>query len=152
MSRSMTYLGIQLLLFERCRLTLKEFFGQGGLTPISGGADPSPFCASASLGSRVRDGAGEKVLELTVEQIANAIDRDICRRIGSDDLRIKRVMALPGKDGSHLRAPDFLYFSQDADLVVNQHVMTGREAAFDILQLLFFMDIDQHAVYGFSNS
>ena len=50
-------------------------------------------------------------------------------------------------------APDFFDFGQNADFVIDQDIVIGREAAFNVVQFFFFVNINQHvAVDRFINS
>ena len=71
---------------------------------------------------------------------------DVGRRMRGDLLRVERVVALPGKHRRHPAAPDLLHRIQDAQLVVDQHVVLGRIEPRDVVQLVLLVDVDQHAV------
>ena len=57
--------------------------------------------------------------------------------------RVVRVVALPRKYRGDARRPDLLHRGQDAQLVVDQHVVVGRVALLDVVQLLFLVDVDR---------
>ena len=48
------------------------------------------------------------------------------------------------EDGRDARAPDLLDCREEPDLVVDQHVASGRIAPLDVLELLLFVDVDEH--------
>src|SRR5262249_25572270 len=77
-------------------------------------------------------------------KVANALDRKIRSRKRGDDGRIVRVLALARQDCRDPVAPDLFDRRQNARFVVDQDIMTRRVAALDILELLFFVDVDQH--------
>ena len=52
-------------------------------------------------------------------------------------------MALFGEHSGDARPPDFLYLSKDTDFVIDQYVTVGREAAFNVFQLFFLVDVDK---------
>ena len=51
---------------------------------------------------------------------------------------------LPREHGRYALSPETLDCRQDAQLVIDDHVMVGRIAPLDIIQGFFLMDIDQH--------
>src|SRR5215475_3964433 len=53
-------------------------------------------------------------------------------------------MPLSGKDGCDLAAPDFFDLGKDSDLVVDEDIVIGREAAFYVVQLFLFVNVDEH--------
>jgi len=55
-----------------------------------------------------------------------------------------RVPSLLEEDRSHAALPHFLDRFQDAELVVDHHVMMRRIHALDVGKHLFFVDEDQH--------
>src|SRR5205807_10385546 len=87
----------------------------------------------------------EQRSKIMFEQISNPLHAYICRGIFRDDFRVERVMALTHEHGRHSRSPDFFDRSQNAQLVVNEHVMFGRATALDIIEFLLFVHINQHA-------
>jgi hypothetical protein len=79
------------------------------------------------------------------EKVANALDRDIRRRISCDDGRIVCELALARKHrGDAISpSPDSLHRGKDTKFVVNQHVVLRRIALLNIVQNLFLVDVDQ---------
>jgi len=84
---------------------------------------------------------GRKVI---TEKIADPLNGKIRRRERGDDRGIIGVLTLARQYGRHAVAPDRLYRGQNTRFVVDEHVMAGRIALFDVLQFLFLMDVDQH--------
>ena len=76
------------------------------------------------------------------EQIADCLDRLVDRHAVARRL-LNREVALLGKDGGDAIAPGRLHSGEDPGLVVNEHVMSSRIAALDVLQLFFLMDVDR---------
>ena len=75
------------------------------------------------------------------------VDRDVRGRVSGQRLGVVRVVSLAREDGGHAGAPDLLDRGQDAQLVVDQHVVTGRVALLDVVQLLLLVDVDEHAAF-----
>jgi hypothetical protein len=91
--------------------------------------------------------------EVELEQIADAIDGDIGGREAGDEFGVESVMALSWKDGGDLAAPDALHRGEDTDLIVDEHVVIGREALLHVGEFLFLVDIDQRLAFdGFPDS
>src|SRR5215471_17904923 len=82
--------------------------------------------------------------QTVIQQVADPINTDIRWRVLCQNFGIVSVMALAGKDGGHLGAPDSFHRGQDAKFVIDEHVVRGREALFHILEFLFLMNVDQH--------
>jgi len=62
-------------------------------------------------------------------------------------------MALAWKNGRDVGAPEFLDLGQNAQLVVDQHVMIRRVPSFHVVEFAFFMNIDKHlSVHGLEQS
>ena len=78
-----------------------------------------------------------------VQQIADLVDRLVDRRAVPRRL-LNRVVALLGKDGGHSIAPGCLHGGEDAGLVVNEHVMSSRIAALNVLQLFLLVDVNEN--------
>jgi hypothetical protein len=77
------------------------------------------------------------------QQISDRLDRlvhghAVARRL------LNREVALLRKDGGDSIAPGRLHRGEDSGLVVNEHVMTSRIAALDVLQLLFLVDVNEN--------
>src|SRR5215470_15956739 len=63
-----------------------------------------------------------------------------------------RIMSLPSEHGRHSRPPYIFDLSQNAQLIVNHHVMVSRMALLDIIQLALLVDVDQDvAIHRFTN-
>jgi hypothetical protein len=63
------------------------------------------------------------------------------------------ILTLTRKDGGYSAAPDFLDRAQNARLVIHEHIVLGRVTPLDVIQRLFFVDIDEHvAVCSFEGS
>jgi hypothetical protein len=72
------------------------------------------------------------------QQIPDTAKFDVGRRVRTQDCRIMRVPSLPGEDRSDAALPHFLDCVQDAELVVDHHIMTRRIYALDVGKHLFF--------------
>jgi hypothetical protein len=55
------------------------------------------------------------------------------------------IGSLPDEHRRRPRAPESLCGCQDVRLVVHKNVMLGGIATLDVIEGLFFMDIDKHA-------
>jgi hypothetical protein len=93
---------------------------------------------------RSRSGFREEGIAVVLHQLSDSFQCDVCLRVSRKNFRIERVVALFGKNRGDFAAPDFLYFRQNADFVVDQDVMIGREAAFHVVQFFFLVNIDEH--------
>src|SRR5213596_2976010 len=63
------------------------------------------------------------------------------------------ILALPGKYRGHTRPPGLLNRGQDTQLVVHQDVVFRWVKPLDVIQRLFFVNVDKHvAVYGFEDA
>ncbi len=56
-------------------------------------------------------------------------------------------MALAREHRRHAHAPGLLDRVQDAQLVVDQDVVPRRKEPLDVVQFVFFVHVDQHAVF-----
>src|SRR5207253_322771 len=77
-------------------------------------------------------------------QIADPLDRDVRRRVGGP-LGGVRVVSLAREDGRQAVAPALLHRGQDAELVVDEHVVVRGEARLDVVELPLLVDVDQDA-------
>ena len=59
-------------------------------------------------------------------------------------LRLVRVVPLPHEHGGQASVPGLLHRRQDPELVVDHDVAPCRIPAFDVVQHLFLVDVDQH--------
>lgn len=57
------------------------------------------------------------------------------------------IVPLAGKDGRHPLAPGAFDGVQDAQLVVDQDVPPRGEARLHVIQLVLFVDVDQHVPF-----
>src|SRR6266436_6930458 len=71
---------------------------------------------------------------------------DVRSRIVGENFSIERIVALLGKYRRHPLAPDLLHCGQDAQLVVDEHVVVGGIEARDVIKLPLFVDVDEDAV------
>ncbi len=85
----------------------------------------------------------QQLRQVVLKQIANALKTQVCGGVGSQNLWIQRVVALPHEDGGDLQTPAFFYSGQQAQFVLDQYVMFGLTALGDIGKFLFFMKINQ---------
>src|SRR5512140_783157 len=81
--------------------------------------------------------------KIEIEQVADALDRQVGRRIGREDAGIERVMPLAREDGREPLPQDLLHRRQDAELVVDHDVMAGRVALLDVVEHLLLVDVDE---------
>src|SRR5689334_19976129 len=93
----------------------------------------------ASMSSSFRRERGR----IVVEEVTDAVDGHVGGGIVAD-VGLASVVALARKDGRQARAPVTLHRREDADLVVDQHVVRRGEAVLDVVELLFLVDVDQH--------
>src|SRR5207244_8276152 len=73
--------------------------------------------------------------EWQIEEIAYPLDRHVRLRMVNQQCRVAGVMTLAHEDGRDARAPDLLDCREEPDLVVDQHVASGRIAPLDVLEL-----------------
>src|SRR3989449_9447339 len=69
---------------------------------------------------------GEERGQVIREEVADALDRQVGRRIGGERLRIVRAVALPQEDGGDPAFPTALNGAQVLLAVVVRDVMVGR--------------------------
>jgi len=81
--------------------------------------------------------------QVKAEKIADAFDHDVGRRQGADTLRIAGIAALPRENGRDAATPEALDRRQDSRFVVDKHVMFSWKTPLDVIEGLFFMDIDE---------
>src|SRR5262249_42418003 len=80
--------------------------------------------------------------EIVAEQFTYAFDRHVgWRTVGH--VGGAGVMALARKHRRQARAPDALDGGQDAQLVVDEHVVLGGMPSLDILELAFLVNVDE---------
>src|SRR5580704_15014652 len=104
------------------------------------------FIASPSLQlgcSRDRLSAREYGRQITGQKIADALDREVGRRIRGG-VRRKGKLPLPGEHSGHAVTPRGLDRSQNPRLVVYEDIMGGGIAALDVVEFRLLVDIDQH--------
>src|SRR4029077_11917248 len=79
--------------------------------------------------------------------------RQVRRRALGDKVSVLGILALPRKYCGHTRVPGFLAGRQDVELVVHQDIVLSRVTSLDIIERLFFVNIDEHvAFYRFENA
>ena len=89
--------------------------------------------------------AAEECRQITIHQLANPLDRQIGRWIVADILRIERVVSLARKDRRQAISPDLLHRGQNAQLVVDHHIVVRRVTFLDVMEHVFLVNIDQHS-------
>src|ERR1051326_9318155 len=60
---------------------------------------------------------------IKVDELADALDGEVRRRIGREDFRIERVMSLARQDARQAAPPGFLHRRKDGQLVVHHDVV-----------------------------
>src|SRR5262249_41526564 len=88
--------------------------------------------------------AFRKSAKVDSHKITDVLDGAVGARVLADQLFIQRVMALSREDGGYATAPGALDGSQDTDLVVDEDVVIGGIARFDVVEFQFLVDVDQH--------
>src|SRR6516162_4339146 len=86
-------------------------------------------CGSGSLTLRFGPDAGNKSCPVVIEQVPDALHANVGWRECSEGLRIVSVVSLLGEHGGDLGSPDLFHRVEDAQFIVNQDVLVGREAA-----------------------
>src|SRR3989442_5118183 len=86
---------------------------------------------------------GEERGQVVREQVPEALDRQVGRRIGGERVRIARIVALPREDGGDSAFPYSLDGGQDAELVVHQDIVVSGITPLDVVELALLVDIDQ---------
>ena len=84
----------------------------------------------------------EQVRQIVTEQVTNAIDRDVRRRLRRQGLGVGRVMPLSRKNGRQARPPHLLHGGQEAKIVVLQDIVTSRIVLLDVGEFLFLVDVN----------
>src|SRR5258708_28724275 len=84
----------------------------------------------------------DDLLQIVLQQIADAVDADVRGRISGEYLWVQRVMSLARKDRRQAAAPMLFHRCQNAQLVIDQHVMLSGIMLLDIVQFLFLMNIN----------
>src|SRR5918996_4196187 len=93
--------------------------------------------------------AREQCGEIIIKQVADALYRQVRGRTSGDGLRIVCILALTRKYRGYAVIPDFLDRVQNARLVIDDDIVLSRVAPLDVIQRLFFVNIDEHvAVYS----
>jgi hypothetical protein len=83
--------------------------------------------------------------EVPPEQVGDVLDRDVRGRAAGQRRGVVGVVPLAREDRGHAGAPGLLHRGQDAQLVVDQHVVARRVALLDVVQLPLLVDVDEHA-------
>ena len=82
--------------------------------------------------------------EIQLDQLPDALNREVGCRKAADDLLIQRVVPLARENGRHPAAPDLFDRSEDAYLVVDENTVICRVAPRDVLLLELLVDVDEH--------
>src|SRR5262245_19689515 len=85
----------------------------------------------------------EQCRQIVFEEIANAGELDIRRRMPRQLAAIVRVVTLLGKHRRDAFTPDFLDRGQDAQFVIDQDIVIGGVETPYVFQLLLLVDIDE---------
>src|SRR6516162_7836589 len=109
------------------------------------GAGPS-CCGRCASTSPDLDLLPQEGCQVDVEQIADSGKLDVGGQILDQSLWIECIVALLGKNRGYPLAPVLLHRVEDAQLVVDEHVVIGGIEALDVLQLAFLMNVDEHAI------
>jgi hypothetical protein len=89
-------------------------------------------------------GSRTSIEKFQLKKFSNVSDRDVRRWRAFDQLLIQGVVPLMWKNSRDPRPPHTLDRSKYVDLLIYKHVMICFVALFHILQLEFFVDIDEH--------
>src|SRR5262249_42227830 len=84
--------------------------------------------------------------QIVSHQVSDTRQIDVRRRILGKGLCIVRVVALFRKYGGNAFTPDLLYLGQDAQFVIDEHVMIGRVETFDIFEFLLLVNVNEHTI------
>ena len=84
--------------------------------------------------------------DVDCQQIADPFDCQIGGRIGRNSRRVIRECALAWKNRRDTVAPRRLEGAEDAQFVVDQHIMPCGISALDVVQCVLLVDIDQNPV------
>src|SRR5215471_1866278 len=91
--------------------------------------------------------------QVILQQLADAVDGNVGGRIFSQGFGIVGIVALAGEDRGYLCSPDLFDGAEDAQLVIDEHIVRGGEASFHVVQLLLLMDINQNvAIHSFPDA
>ena len=93
-----------------------------------------PLCRSSA----------NKGTQVISKQIPNTIHCHVGLREGGESLGIMRILSLSRKYRGHAVAPGVFHSSENAWLVVHQHVMQCRVTNLDIVQREFLVDVNQN--------
>ena len=77
-----------------------------------------------------------------MEQISNAFEADIGRRVCREGLGIVSIVPLTRENRGDPRQPHFLDGVEDTRLVIHENIVPSWISPFDIRKFLFFMDIN----------
>src|SRR5215468_4994981 len=79
-----------------------------------------------------------------IEQLTDACERHISRWPLGDFTRVVGVMALARKNGSEPLTPDRLHCREDAQLVIDHHILPRRVTLLDRGEHPFLVKVDKH--------
>jgi len=97
--------------------------------------------------------SGEQVGQIVGKEIGDTFHSDIRRWIGRESCRIERKLSLPGKDRSYTASPGVLDGREDAQFIIDQHVVVSRISVRDIFECLLLVNIDENLpLDGFKNA
>src|ERR1700756_2175331 len=83
-------------------------------------------------------------LQVELDELPNAANRDICGRIAGNVLGVSSVVALPRKDGGDLPPPGSLNCCENAQFVVYEHVVVCGIALNHVIELKLLVHVDEH--------
>ncbi len=106
-------------------------------------ADGHTGTALPRLAAAAPGGGAQRVI-VEIDERGDVFDRDVGLRVRRHVGRV-RVVPLAGEDGGQALAPRLLDRGEDPDLVVDQHVVVGRVASLDVVELELLVDVDEHA-------
>ena len=99
-------------------------------------------CAARPLWLASR--SADKLWKIVSEYITDAVYTHVRRRVTLAQTRVASIVSLTREHGGHPRAQDFLDRSEDFELAVDYHIVIARIPPVDIVEFLFFMQVDQN--------
>src|SRR5262245_26094720 len=91
--------------------------------------------------------SANKISQVIIHQLADALDGDVGRRVGGDDLGVERVMPLAREDGRQPVSPDVFHRGEYSQLVVHYYVTARRVSPLNVIEHQLFVNVDQYAPF-----
>src|SRR3954471_11964834 len=88
-------------------------------------------------------GGGQDAIQVEAGDVADAVNGEVGGGVAGEDPGIEGVVPLARKDGGQTLAPMGFDGGQDPQLIVDQDVVAGRVAGLDVVELFFFVDVDE---------